>query len=1768
MGPNRTAQPTSERTGTQPWIVGPDMYPRSDPETTTTAANYPYAYENSSGFPTTPQEVISASEFGDIQHEVEEMVDVIAAEIKSAERQRDETLKKALETRLESVNKLLIKPQENTERQAEQLAKQTKKIKAELENLPEYKKLQDLKKQAEQVQAQKDPAAHAEALTKFKENAADFLNINGETAPELKSGIEKLVTETNQQIKDLGKEKSDGKNPKPGFWQVFMVKMLHFFHLDSYDRVKTFLAKSGNIKSTELDSFIARYFPDVSAKHQAEQEKDDQQKTERPVTETNEQASAPLSKATVEARPGSPATTPQPEPELKKPIEARKLQNYGETKTVLNMISGGVENPMVAARNSTEALLNELETADKTADPKARLNYRTRALAELVYRKNSPLTYEQADKYLDVLDEQQNYPDETAPEVRISPKTVEAAKAAVHDMIDAKKQQYEEVKSWYDTGVKRADELSAGKPEQLTAEERAAAIEKGMALCFIDKIVAKREELGLFQIGNIYHDPDKDTTTNLLKAAVETGAIHLVFHSNEYGSLTPALIVDDFELKDFLAELPEQDKTRFSEQIPLKEGTTKLDAELLMAVLYGHNNLHELAKDTRQAASGWSFPFTGVAVVNKTLNLEDGSGNKPTILERDEILAHEIQHALNLNIRLTVKQQIQERSLKATMEGKWAEELATDLTAEANATAPEAHFTSDQAKEMLKDYLATKDVAAFAEKYKHVPKLVEKIVASEKLAEQTAPPQNNEVRKFFGLGRIRREFQKEIDQISTPLDELTAQAKSMTLDMALGDVGITEFDPNKPEHAAVLGMIRMFNVLKSKENETGDLEKRARLENGRIVLADYLANAFHNFKPSSAELVSLISTASSDPDHLLHPVLTELEATFGKLSVDYLVSNLVGAFNKDLDVAGQGALKVMVAKYLETDPKNKQARSDLLTQIKEKYFPEGNFPEYLFEKLTLENAGVMGMLFNPSDREKVANVPAITNCWGYASNPRADIRWTATHANNAYYWGKTPKGDRVGDTFGGKLDFFMNYKHPKDKGNPLLRIGGIDHKVLMDGFGFGLDEFRLDSNDRLEAISYVTGIPVHRFPFLNKLLGDWELPAWNPKGITDATPNMYTHHVLTDIYGRLAMERNFDGQSMIRLITEFGGFDYDLNGQPTANMRSYATKDDDYRLNTQLANFVENELDKKDATGAWTRKDLELISKRLKSDKLMLADGSMVDVEYKMGWVMRAGFENELTLSGQNLNDVLHDETQRAAAIRSGKLIQQGRLKLGQMTDNMMNEIIEVMEVHENSKKKFINPVGRTAADYEREQKAAWGDLAQRENYKKIAKAMMQEDAKRRAEGGSYTMTDLYEELERMQGEPQSSIYNDDGTINEEHKQRYLKPKIKIGGVEVEHSVAKRFFMEFSLARSKKVLSVGVWGKEPDYYKDAAGKPDTHDYLDNILTAGGVAVPDLSRVKAELSMNLPEAIKLVETSGYTIVPSNNENEKGVFFTKNGTNEKYLLVVDDSSIYRGPQVKGLRRVNQTEKIYSKKGKLEFVNKLNGFKLPLDPIQNLSTDVLYRYFGKTYKYDVIGKDGKPVTVTAHSEHSTNVGVMFDDVYDSITKIQQGRDMNYKYSIKLNQMSTYREYCKIKREFYDGLVMLDSTARNAIIAATLIGALVPGLAVLANPALLCGMIVWSLGVSPFFQRGTKGWGTREIAAIQAQGKLGEQGQYFWRLADEDHPPSFGELDIARGVFESVKFDYRSMCKSMTADAKWDTNVITGLFNDLWPRVSAKPF
>ena len=195
-----------------------------------------------------------------------------------------------------------------------------------------------------------------------------------------------------------------------------------------------------------------------------------------------------------------------------------------------------------------------------------------------------------------------------------------------------------------------------------------------------------------------------------------------------------------------------------------------------------------------------------------------------------------------------------------------------------------------------------------------------------------------------------------------------------------------------------------------------------------------------------------------------------------------------------------------------------------------------------------------------------------------------------------------------------------------------------------------------------------------------------------------------------------------------------------------------------------------------------------------------------------------------------------------------------------------------------------------------------------------------------------------------------------------------------------------------------------------------------------------------------------------------------------------------------------------------------------------------------------------------------VIGHHDYSTNVGCMFDDVYDSIKKVHDGRDLSYKASIKLNQMSTYREYSKIKREFNEGLVMLDSTARNAIIAMTLLGALVPSLAVLANPALLCGMIVWSLSVSPFLVRNAKGWGAREIAAINAQKSLGEQGQYFWRLTDEDHPPSFGELDIARGMFESVKFDYRSMCKSLVAEAQWDTNVVTGLFNQVWPKVSAK--
>jgi len=223
-----------------------------------------------------------------------------------------------------------------------------------------------------------------------------------------------------------------------------------------------------------------------------------------------------------------------------------------------------------------------------------------------------------------------------------------------------------------------------------------------------------------------------------------------------------------------------------------------------------------------------------------------------------------------------------------------------------------------------------------------------------------------------------------------------------------------------------------------------------------------------------------------------------------------------------------------------------------------------------------------------------------------------------------------------------------------------------------------------------------------------------------------------------------------------------------------------------------------------------------------------------------------------------------------------------------------------------------------------------------------------------------------------------------------------------------------------------------------------------------------------------------------------------------------------------------------------------------------------IENFSPEQMLFFFGKKEAYTTTDADGVVHNIEARRSYKLNEGLIYDSAFDELEKINQGKKLSFQFSMKLLQTDRYREFSKAQMEFWNGIRNIDSFYRFVIIAASAVGALVPGMAFLANPGLFVGLMAWSLIASPLINRQANGWQAKMMASIEAQGDILGYADRFNNLANEEHPPSFGDLDLARTQMETVKFKWRTVLANMSKNAKWDTNVFTNIFNQMWGKVT----
>lgn len=1431
------------------------------------------------------------------------------------------------------------------------------------------------------------------------------------------------------------------------------------------------------------------------------------------------QEQAPL--ATTNSTPDV-ASTPSQEKQASTYIQNLEQQE-GSEKALEALKSHVEQNSYTNAQEKINGFIDSLIAEDKSADPVKKVTTLTASLENRILNKNVNVTKEMVEMFYSRLMpgiEQNASAEADATQFRIK-EEVALNKGIILNLIKHRENQCNMMITIQEEASEKA--TAAG----LTGEALAKEVDNLVRGVMVDKVAN-------FVLSKQLVENETDFRANL-KEYMDAGAIDVSFATDKHGGGYPLITAHSYinkngvEIsgKEILNELTggkkQQDKSKLAAGYHMTVGEAGID------------------------------PETGTWMPNE-LEMVFVAKDKDIPIEFDKILRHELTHAAHAASKAARLSALRGRMESATLSPRSSLKGPIDKLSSLTNVSPEIinagikRFMFSDAPEGPRKDPANAEFLRLIGSNASDPEIVNLLNTLEK-------------RNQTYVNKLRNGWNR-------PLDEVAAKAADATEAVTLSELDIKKFDSNNEVHRTALGVMRMINQYVD-INGRARPEEKARLLDNQAFVGRYFGAGIGNDQAEGGverifdKFVEAIKANPNDPN--IPEDIKEVQQICLDLGIinqskmseeginqqsDILTESYVRYIENAVSTNGnkqtitteqQQVLKQSFSQLIDGKVDfiaNPESRTAIIKKI-EALFPGMSLP-YL-QYVTPELAQVVNMFIDPPNTKsdydengyqyELDDDPA--NRYRDCIHPLAPIRYSARFGANASLYGPVRKKDIGGeDKMGGKVHLGFRITHPKDMGPSILRWGGLNKKVLVDSFGIGTDEFRADGCDGLEGLYFLTGISLHKMPWLANLdaywsklhlpgpLGNLDKKAWVPSSVLAPSVDAYTQGVLGSIFGRLTAEHFYDPQALVKLIIELGGYKYDAQGQPSLDRTTYALKHDSYRLNSELAEFINNDLKE---IYAGNPNERALLIDRLSKDKMIdPKTNRMVDVEYRNGAIYEVGTDN---------------------------LIQKGGLVIGQMTENALKEMEEIMVYYKNDRSKEpLWKLGREMKDFTTKMGVPEDVIKQRDKYRTIANQMMLEDAKRRSTGGAgYTISDLIIELERAQNAPTGSIYDEKtGKVNQAMVDRYKNQKVNIGGEEIEVKFVKEFLKDFSLARSQKVLTVGVWEKGPDIKtEDENGNP-----ISSILNPEKI-IEEFSALGPGDKEEIP-------------IPSNenSETEYKSFLIDKKNNKKYYFHRND----RGQVF--IKEVKSQEWKYRKDAKLTFFFKQSGYSFTLDPIKGLPPEILLRYYGKKNKYKVWSADGKKqLDVEGRDDYDTEQGQMFDDVYDELTKIKQGKELSYKYSVKLYSLDKYRDQSKVLKEYYEGLMLIESTVRKAIIAMTVIGCLFPPLGMLANPALILGTLAWSLAGQPFLERAANGWKARMMAAIEAKDAISGASSLFFGLANESKPPSFGELDLANSEFENVKVKYRSVLKNFNDGAKWNTNMFTNLFSTAWDKIGAKP-
>ena len=1257
-----------------------------------------------------------------------------------------------------------------------------------LAEIQEAGAIADLRATAAEAMTLRDP----ESLARFKSQAAEII----QNLPN--SQIERA--EATQIVEEI--VSSEAKDVKLGFFQRFLIKVQLI--LDPKKGVKWLkeqIQKNQNFAGDDIKTleYIKKQYSSIyengrSVFNALYEKAADEERAKAEVIKQKE----PLAQAsdTEKGEPPKPDKRETPESAINAPKithpEETSMSPAGTPEKILEAMSeqGKAKRAELAQARSEKGLemmskfIDGLKEGERSSTPSSRVRLiRTRMIND--FNDNIYYTEEQIDSMFDQFAQieigDSANPDKVRQELSFS-------RESVKDLYRSRSEQQETMSRWYS----EIESSVQGDPQLKTKEEKEAALAELFTKRFMDTILADHAARLLEETDTLMNIEVRNRRKEIFYQAIESGQISLEFYDG-----MPVLKFKNAQDAKQLEASDGIKKTYTSAELMALINGESLDAVNSKPEVKGKSKtpLGLFIKVGKANNPSENKAPNMIAIDVEQIKAEDGR-------HFDKILNHEIRHMRMLGLKEEKRTFLINRQVESLTRAKWATSLVESLARPETFRAEIESLRARDSRSPRISYLERiiNDPEAL---HTEVHAQLVSFIKSEYIPEGSSN-RGNELFKKFAENKTASKFQiYNATEKESYLEEFVTNSIDTTVALTLGDLGFdhpSSFLIEKPEHQTLLGLMRIVNMTKEKELLSTDIHSRTKFEDYRIQIADYFGSIFTNLNPNLGEFRAIITSAINDETHPLY-----------------------------------GALKALNSDNLSAE-------------------------EFL------------DFLLNKEISEQEALCDSYTGGLYKATNNKSDLRHSATHQKDAYYYGPAGFAHRMGGgQFGAKQDLFspVSWFHQKDKGPGLFQL---IHPILgtkkffMDGLGIGQNKFHLDSNDGIEAISFATGIPFHRMPFM-KNFAKWleiksgnkihlEKKEWLPSGIFTAEPSTYLYYTLNVIYGKLQRDHRLDNMALIKLLPEMGGFDYDSQGQPVQKISSYATRADQYRLNDQLADFIEREIiykdfDKKekrkekvakrDADGevaykydekgqrikttleTKTREDLERIVDRLRSDQ-MVVNGKKETVYFKEGKIITKKLYEETKKTGhKTINQILLEDK---AGNFKGCIVQEGRLRLGQVTQSTVDEIKEMMYIPANhAPRKVRNPWGLEAIAEDKNLKDAEKNIKKMESYDKIAKYIMEEDDRRyREEGRHYTITELYEEMCRAQSEPWPDLYKD-GAEDKEAEQRYLNPTMLIGDKIVGLNDVKEFIKDFSMARANKVLSVGVWGQEPNY-----DESDTTDY--------------------------------------------------------------------------------------------------------------------------------------------------------------------------------------------------------------------------------------------------------------------------------------------------------------------------------------------------